>query len=421
MLYQICRPIATLALRVFFKRIHFAGKDRFPKNKPVIVASNHPTGFLDPILLACQLDEQLHFLTRGDLFKKPVYNKLLRSLNMIPIFRFRDGFANLKQNSDTFDHCYQALSQNKNILIFSEGLCLNEKRLRPIQKGTARLGFGAWEKYPGLDIYILPIGLNYTYPTSLGKSEIMCQAAEPIRLLDYEALWKENPNKAVTQLTEDLAQRLRNSVVHIQKPEDEPLAEQLLQISRNNIRRKDNAFQISDNKQHIAERDICERINQMPDDEKVQLAQKADEYFAKIESLGLDDEAVVKPALTGWVIRARMFVEYLPYLLGYLGHYPPIAYAKKTADTRVKRIEFYASVFWAVSLGATLIWYILLLVISLLLGTKTMLLLVLLLPVWGFHAVHYMRLRERYQLSRKVTRLDTALLQQLRDQRRTIA
>ena len=98
--------MANLALRTFFRKIHISNVENIPKDKPVILAANHPTAFIEPCVLACFLDRPLYFLVRGDLFKKPVYAKMLKYLHMLPVYRMQDrGYAYLKRNYETFNYC----------------------------------------------------------------------------------------------------------------------------------------------------------------------------------------------------------------------------------------------------------------------------------------------------------------------------
>ena len=111
-LYHIIRPVITLAFRLYFKKIQHFGAEKIPLGKPLIFSVNHPTGFFEPTVLACTFwEHDFYFITRGDMFKKPFYRRILESFFMIPIYRFRDGFADenpsAKKNSrrpqKTFD------------------------------------------------------------------------------------------------------------------------------------------------------------------------------------------------------------------------------------------------------------------------------------------------------------------------------
>jgi 1-acyl-sn-glycerol-3-phosphate acyltransferase len=133
-----------------------------------LIASNHPNSFLDAIILATLFDKPVYSLTRGDTFKKKFYASLLNSLNMLPVYRMSEGPENLEQNYETFEKCKNIFKQNGIVLIFSEGRCVNEWKLRPLKKGTARLAISSWQEK--LDLKIIPAAINYQSFTSFGKN-----------------------------------------------------------------------------------------------------------------------------------------------------------------------------------------------------------------------------------------------------------
>lgn len=87
---------------------------------------------------------------------------------MLPVYRISEGKENLKNNYDTFRDVRHLLEENKMVLIFSEGLCINEWRLRPLKKGTARIAFDAWEHH--LPAQVIPVGINYSGFRRFGKN-----------------------------------------------------------------------------------------------------------------------------------------------------------------------------------------------------------------------------------------------------------
>ncbi|MEM8909507.1 MAG: 1-acyl-sn-glycerol-3-phosphate acyltransferase, partial [Bacteroidota bacterium] len=184
MIYRILKVLVNIILKIFFSRIFFINKAAIPKDKPVILALNHPTAFIDPIFVCTHIEPITHFMLRGDVFSTPLYRWFLHQIKTIPIFRQRDGFANLKHNEATFDYCYRLLHERAHIIILAEGITNYEKRLRPIQKGTARMAFGAYEKYGNEDIEIVPVGLNYTDCVQF-RSELMVEVGTPIAIKDY--------------------------------------------------------------------------------------------------------------------------------------------------------------------------------------------------------------------------------------------
>ncbi|NJL77450.1 MAG: hypothetical protein HC892_22855 [Saprospiraceae bacterium] len=47
------RPFARFGLLAFCKKIYVSGAENIKTDRPVILASNHPTAFLEPCILAC--------------------------------------------------------------------------------------------------------------------------------------------------------------------------------------------------------------------------------------------------------------------------------------------------------------------------------------------------------------------------------
>jgi len=138
------------------------------KSGPLLIASNHPNSFLDAILLAILFPRPVYALTRGDVFTNRPVSRILRSLNMLPIYRMSEGAGNLGHNYTTFAACQEIFRQDGVVLIFSEGGSTNEWHLRPLKKGTARLSLAAWRE--GIDLEILPVGINYSNFRKWGKT-----------------------------------------------------------------------------------------------------------------------------------------------------------------------------------------------------------------------------------------------------------
>ena len=159
-----------LALLLYCKKIYISRKEDHSKKLPTILACNHPNSFLDALIIGSYYPKEIYFLARGDAFKKPFVAKILRALNMIPVYRISEGKDNLEHNTDSFKQCIEVLKQNKTLLIFSEGICINEWKLRTLKKGTARIAYQAWflEGLPALKI--VPTGISYNSFTSVPKT-----------------------------------------------------------------------------------------------------------------------------------------------------------------------------------------------------------------------------------------------------------
>jgi hypothetical protein len=81
---------------------------------------------------------------------------------MIPIFRITEGREQLKYNEESFNECLQVLEENGALLIFAEGICKNEWKLRPLKKGTARIALKAVREKKLKEVSVIPVGLSYS-------------------------------------------------------------------------------------------------------------------------------------------------------------------------------------------------------------------------------------------------------------------
>lgn len=160
-MYSFFKLGAQLAMQIYCSKtvVNFAKNTTF--NHPKIIGANHPNSFFDAIVIAVNYPKPIYFLARGDAFNKPLVAKFLTALQLIPIYRLSEGKSNLGKNEDTFKRCLHLLKQNQTILIFSEGLCINEWKLRTLKKGTARLALMAIQQ--GIpNVKIQPTNLNYS-------------------------------------------------------------------------------------------------------------------------------------------------------------------------------------------------------------------------------------------------------------------
>lgn len=171
MLYQLLVFPARLALRFYCRRIVINKPSILHEKGPLLIAANHPNSFLDAIILASLFKYPVYSLARGDAFLNKFVNRLLRALHMLPVYRVSEGVENLEHNYTTFEAVQHLFEKNKVVLIFSEGLCINEWHLRPLKKGTARLAMTAWSQ--SIPLRVLPCGINYSNFRHFGKMVII--------------------------------------------------------------------------------------------------------------------------------------------------------------------------------------------------------------------------------------------------------
>ena len=421
MLYFFVRPFATIALKIFFRRIYFANAEVIPADKPVILAANHPTAFLEPCIMACLLDRPLYFLVRGDLWKKKLYGALLTSLHMIPVFRMKDGgYKGLKQNFESLNKSQEALAAGKTIMILAEGTTVHEKRLRPLRKGAARLALGAVAAKPDLDLWVVPVGVNYTY-AERPRSEVMIEFGKPLRAADYLPQYQENNNIAIEGLTNDLADALEKHIIIIDDKKDEALTEQLFQLQRNDSAKPILPIQSNQAKPLHREKQLAFRFRHLAASEKTALAGQMGEYFDRLKTAGVTDFGVARaddykliPSLISLVFG------FIPFILGTLANVLPVGLAQRITRKKVKEIEYFSSVMAGLSMVLTLVYGLVLAILLTVWMGWSGLACAFLLPFFGYFALIYKEYVLGWRESRKVKNLPPGQWESLTQERAAI-
>ena len=186
------------------------GLENVPRKGPLIVASNHPSAFLEASILGTVLGRPLHYLVRGDMFH-PKFQWLFDWTNQIPIYRQKDGISNLRKNASSFDLTYRKLAKGDAVVIFPEAKTTLEKKMRPIQRGTAHLAFGTLPfLQEGEGIYILPVGVNYTEPRLPG-TDVVIKVGSPF----FTTTGAREDREAIDSFTETLSNVLSPLIIQI--------------------------------------------------------------------------------------------------------------------------------------------------------------------------------------------------------------
>jgi 1-acyl-sn-glycerol-3-phosphate acyltransferase len=168
MLYHIIRFFARISLHLYNKRIGWEGVENIPKNKPVLFAPTHCNSLLDGLFLVTALEQGIYCLARGDMFRTPKMNWFMRHLKLMPIFRQSENEENsAEKNAATFDECQELFLQNKWLLIFPEGISLNQKTVLPLKRGVTSMAQRAWSA--NIDLHIIPVSVTYDQFAKWGK------------------------------------------------------------------------------------------------------------------------------------------------------------------------------------------------------------------------------------------------------------
>lgn len=164
---QLLKLLIRAGLWLFCQEIHLKNKYLFNTKGPLLIIANHPNSFLDALIIGSYYKRRVYFLARGDAFKKPLHRFILESLNMIPVYRLREGKEFLHLNDYAFIKSIDLLSKGYAVLIFIEGICINSHELQPFKKGTARILEGVQNLAIHPRIHIAGIAFNQLH--GIGK------------------------------------------------------------------------------------------------------------------------------------------------------------------------------------------------------------------------------------------------------------
>ena len=202
-----------IGLFFFYKKILVYGKENIPKGKAVFFVGNHQNSVIDSLLACTTNDIKTYVLSSAHIFKNPIYNFLLSSINMLPIYRIRDGFETLTNNEAIFKHCFDLLDEKKALLIYPEGNHNLQRRVRVIGKGFTRIVFGAIERNPDNEIDIIPFGLNYNNPTAYA-SKASLYFGKPISANEYYNNFDKN--NSIKEIKAEVSKQLKLLTTHIE-------------------------------------------------------------------------------------------------------------------------------------------------------------------------------------------------------------
>jgi hypothetical protein len=352
---------------------------------------------MDGILVGSYLPQPINFTMRADMFRKPFARFCLRELNVSPVYRIEEGLENVHKNLETFTGIYEILRRNGNLIMFSEGLCVQEKRLQKLRKGTARVAFGAEEKF-GLDVNIVPVGINYTYPDKFRK-EVMINFSDPFSIKELKDIYKENPAKALLAFNQKCSESLLKEVIIIEDSANDWLAERLLIMERHNLVLPFFQWRFDTDDRRILEKTLADKINFYAKSSKEgleSLNNKVKIYTEKLSSAHLSDENFARKLDWGFLRYFAVVAGAPIFLAGYVANLIPFIVPKYICDRLIKDRRHYSSVYVSSGTVLYLIYFPLLLILAGIFAAWKGLLLAMLVPPAGYLVLYYQEIfRER--------------------------
>lgn len=350
--------VPPFTFRVFFRRIFYSNLKKVPLEKPLLFAGNHQNSFMDGVLVGSYLPQPINFLMRADMFKNPAARFCLQQLNVSPVYRLEEGLENVHRNLETFDFIYKILKNNGNYVVFAEGICIQEKRLGKLRKGTARMAFGA-EELHGLDVHIVPVGVNYTYPSKFRK-EVLINFDEPFSIKELKEMYQATPAKALLAFNERIEAGLKRQVIIVEDRENDWLAEQLLTMGRNDFVLPFFKWKFDNDERRQLEKNICDRINQISKTSKEEIGSltvKVRRYSDLLVKHKLKDGNIARKLDYGFIRYISVILGLPVFIAGYLANLLPYLVPRIICNSLIKDLRFYSSVYIGIGTMLYLIYF----------------------------------------------------------------
>lgn len=215
--YRVIRFLVRTSMPWMFSSIEIRGMDRIPTDTACIVSPNHVSAFLDALIIGAFAPTDMHYLSRASAFGTR-WDWFLEALQMVPIYRRRDGYETLSRNWDIFRKQREKLREGNALLMFSEAEHALTYHLRPLTRGSARF---ALETRAAIDdeVLLVPVGLNY-YHLKRPGFKVSVVVGEPIPVSTYDEPYAEDKAQCINELRSDLTARMEECLLLPDKTAD---------------------------------------------------------------------------------------------------------------------------------------------------------------------------------------------------------
>ena len=263
MIYSLLRLVSKVALRWYYREVAVTGIERIPRDRPVLLAVNHPNAMVDAIAVGTALDRPVTLTAKATLMENPLVAPIFRAVGIVPLRRARDERERLKReraegardpapsgaesvaaeslgggsvvlgggppmvataamrdsatsaatatsapadprrNADAFRAILDVLERRGAVLIFPEGTSHSSPELAPLRTGLARMALEARDGRGLRELAIVPIGLVFEKKWE-PRSRLLIEVGEPLTIGD----WAGDANSAGA-LTNEIDRRLR--------------------------------------------------------------------------------------------------------------------------------------------------------------------------------------------------------------------
>jgi 1-acyl-sn-glycerol-3-phosphate acyltransferase len=296
--YYMIYPYVKTFFFKFYGKVEVRGLENIPRNEPVLFAPNHQNALMDALILLFSAPQDVVFLARADIFNNKALAFFLNSMKMLPVFRQRDGAAELGKNVDIFDISVDVLQNRHFLCVMPEGNHGHQRRLRTIVKGIFRIGFKAQEEHGNKPfVKIVPVGIDMGHYVKQNQP-LLIQYGKPIEISDYWDQYEENNARGINAMKTRLREEMLPLMINIENDEFYETIMELKSIFNPQMREILGTGGETLLDKFEADKEFIVRINTLieKDPEAMRkLAAKLDKYMSGTKEMGIRD----------WVVRDR--------------------------------------------------------------------------------------------------------------------
>ena len=207
--YSILKAWCDVTVRSLFIKIESEGIENLPKDGAILLAPNHCNTLMDALVVLQDRKDPTLFGARADIFRKPILNRFLRFLRILPLPRGRDGLQEVLNNRQTMDEVIETLEHGMPYASFCEGTHRPKHSLLPLKKGIVRTALQAHARFGDRKpVYLVPMGLEYEDYYRL-QTPLQIRYGEPINV---SAFVTDHPGMGEAEVYRTLLAQLRERI-----------------------------------------------------------------------------------------------------------------------------------------------------------------------------------------------------------------
>ena len=177
--------------------LNVIGAEKIDPKKSYVVIGNHPST-LDIFTHITALPVSIRFLTKTELFRIPIFGRVLKTLGLPRIDR-KNAKANFEKINDSIN---QVIKLGNSIMIFPEGKRSNQKELLPFKKGASHVA-------KNFNLPIIPV-VSHNAHNLMVKGKVWLKSGE-IKIEILEPIYNVN-DYTVDELTSKMESLIKSKL-----------------------------------------------------------------------------------------------------------------------------------------------------------------------------------------------------------------